>query len=93
MAFNADEYVDVIVELGSWADYVHLQERLRERGFQEDRSEGAPLCRWVTQGIKIDVMPTREEILGFTNRWCTAAMQDATMPFHNTVFICAGLNG
>jgi len=70
--------VDVIVELGSYADYVHLQERLRERGFQEDSSEGAPLCRWVTQGIKVDVMPTREEILGFTNRWYAAAMRDAT---------------
>jgi predicted nucleotidyltransferase len=70
--------VDVIVELGSYAEYVHLQERLRERGFQEDSSEGAPLCRWVTQGIKVDVMPTREEILGFTNCWYAAAMRDAT---------------
>jgi hypothetical protein len=70
--------VDVIVELGSYADYVLLQERLRDRGFQEDSSEGAPLCRWVTQGIKVDVMPTREAILGFTNRWYAAAMRDAT---------------
>lgn len=70
--------VDVIVELGSYADYVHLQDRLRNSGFQEDSSDGAPLCRWVTEGIKVDVMPTREEILGFTNRWYTAAMRDAT---------------
>ena len=70
--------VDVIVELGSYADYVLLQERLRARGFQEDSSEGAPVCRWVTQGIKVDVMPTRDGILGPPNRWFSAAMRDAT---------------
>jgi hypothetical protein len=31
--------VDLIVELGSYADYVLLGERLRERGFQEDSSK------------------------------------------------------
>ena len=39
--------VDVTVEVGSWGEYAPLQERLREKGFTEDTSEGAPLCRWV----------------------------------------------
>lgn len=70
--------VDVIIELVSYAEYVQLQERLRELGFQEDSSPGAPLCRWETRGIKVDVMPTREDILGFTNRWYDAAMREAS---------------
>lgn len=69
--------VDVIIELGSYAEYVRLQERLRELGFREDTTPGAPLCRWGIQGIKVDVMPTREEILGFTNRWYAEAMREA----------------
>lgn len=69
--------VDVIIELGSYPEFVELQERLRELGFREDSSPGAPLCRWETQGIKVDVMPTREDILGFTNRWYADAMRGA----------------
>lgn len=67
--------VDVIVEVGSWGEYAPLQERLRERGFAEDTDEGAPLCRWVIESIKVDVMPTSEEILGFSNRWYGPAMR------------------
>ena len=69
--------VDVIVEVGSWGEYAPLQERLRRRGFSEDASEGAPLCRWVIEGIKVDVMPTSAEILGFSNRWYGPAMAAA----------------
>ena len=37
--------VDVIVELTTTAEYHRLAEQLRERGFREDTSEDAPLCR------------------------------------------------
>ena len=37
--------VDVIVEVATRADYYALENRLRELGFRNDRSEGAPLCR------------------------------------------------
>lgn len=69
--------VDVIVEVASWREYVPLQQRLRQKGFVEDTEEGAPLCRWTIEGIKVDVMPTSEEILGFTNRWYGPAMRNA----------------
>jgi hypothetical protein len=69
--------VDVIVEVGSWSEYAPLQERLREKGFTEDTSEHAPLCRWEIAGIKVDVMPTTEKILGFSNRWYGPAMKTA----------------
>lgn len=48
--------VDVIVRIASYADWVDLGGRLRELGFIEDTTEGAPRCRFVVQGIKVDVM-------------------------------------
>jgi hypothetical protein len=69
--------VDVIIEVASYAEYARLSKRLRSHGFSEDSSEGAPLCRWVSEGMKLDVMPTDERILGFSNRWYSAALRHA----------------
>jgi len=69
--------VDVIVEISSRHDYHSLSEKLRGRGFREDQSEGAPVCRWIYQSLMIDVMPTDESILGFSNRWYPDAMRTA----------------
>jgi hypothetical protein len=70
--------VDVIVEIGTAPDYYRLGESLREIGFTEDASEGAPLCRWLIEGIRVDIMPTDERILGFSNRWYLPALRHAT---------------
>jgi hypothetical protein len=70
--------VDVIAEITSYAGYETFSERLRSLAFREDTSEGAPRCRWLIDGMKLDVMPLDEKILGFTNRWYRAAMDAAT---------------
>ncbi len=67
--------VDVIAEIGSYAEYTIFSERLRALGFQEDASEGAPLCRWQYQGLLLDVMPLDAKILGFSNRWYADALR------------------
>jgi hypothetical protein len=69
--------VDVIAEITSYADYATFSERLRGLGFREDTSERAPLCRWLIDGLKLDVMPIDEKILGFSNRWYREAMAAA----------------
>jgi predicted nucleotidyltransferase len=69
--------VDMIVEVASSHDYHILSEKLRNRGFREDQSEGAPMCRWLYRSVKVDVMPTDSTILGFSNRWYTDAMLSA----------------
>jgi hypothetical protein len=69
--------VDVIAEITSYAGYEAFSERLRSLHFREDLSEGAPRCRWLIDGMKLDVMPLDEKILGFTNRWYRAAMDGA----------------
>lgn len=69
--------VDAIVQVTSRAGYYQLSERLRAKGFTEDRSEGAPICRWVTDNVILDVMPLDAKILGFGNQWYTAAAENA----------------
>lgn len=69
--------VDVIVGAGSLSEYYALSAQLRERGFTEDTSEDAPLCRWVAKNVILDVMPIDEKILGFTNQWYAPAMHQA----------------
>ena len=71
--------VDTICEVASWPEYFHLGERLKELGFEEDASPGAPICRWQADGDIIDVMPTDEEILGFKGNWFRVAMQTAQL--------------
>ena len=74
--------VDVIAEIGSYADYTVFSDRLRSLRFEEDTSEGAPLCRWRHKGLLLDVMPLDAMILGFSNRWYPDAMRTAVeVPF------------
>jgi hypothetical protein len=69
--------VDVIAEIGTYAAYAIFSERLRALGFQEDASEGAPLCRWNHGELTLDVMPLDPAILGFSNRWYPEALEAA----------------
>ncbi len=71
--------VDVISEVSTLSDYHRLVERLRERGFKEDMSDGAPICRWVAGSLILDVMPTDPSILGFGNQWYVPAMKNALL--------------
>ena len=71
--------VDVIVEIASRGDYYCLAESLRAAGFSEDSREGAPVCRWLVEGIAVDVMPTDAEILGFSNQWYQQALENSVV--------------
>ena len=70
--------IDVVAAVGSQAEYYALAERLRALGFREDHREGAPLCRWIVEGLTVDVMPDRADVLGFSNRWYSSARATAT---------------
>jgi predicted nucleotidyltransferase len=70
--------VDVIIEVGSRVEYsTTLREKLLDLGFREDTDEDAPVCRWVIDHVKVDIMPTEGNVLGFSNRWYGPAMRDA----------------
>lgn len=67
--------VDVVVSVASRRKYQELEEELRSLGFRNDRSEAAPICRWVSPaGEQLDLMPVDPRILGFTNRWYPLAI-------------------
>ena len=68
--------VDLIVELSS-TTYHRLAAELRSLGFREDTTPGAPICRWIVEGVRVDVMPTEGGVLGFRNRWYADAMARA----------------
>jgi len=69
--------VDAIAEITSYAGYTEFSEKLRKLGFQEDKREGAPLCRWRQHTTTLDVMPLDAKILGFSNSWYRPAMDHA----------------
>ena len=61
--------VDCVIEIGSRLQFARLEENLRARGFTNDISKDAPICRWIYKDIKVDIMPTDSKVLGFSNRW------------------------
>jgi hypothetical protein len=69
--------VDVIVEVASLPDYHRLHAKLRKKGFIEDLSDRAPICRWKKESLILDIMPTDPSILGFGNRWFSMAFSEA----------------
>ena len=70
--------VDAIVQVATRSEYYLLSDRLRDKGFSEDTSDGAPLCRWISKSVILDVMPTNPAILGFANAWYEKAMETST---------------
>lgn len=69
--------VDCVVDLATTADYYAFVERLRRRGFTPCTDEGAPLCRLVHLGIRVDVVATVDTGVGPTNRWYRDAVAEA----------------
>ena len=69
--------VDAVVAVLSLPEYQRLGDALRARGFSQRLAEGDPPYRWVYAGMKLDVMPIAESVLGFSNRWYEAAMRAA----------------
>lgn len=76
-AIRATEDVDLIVHAAVRADYQRVEEALRQQGFANDVSKDAPICRWRIGSVTVDVMPTLEDILGFSNRWYPLALATA----------------
>lgn len=57
--------IDCVIELSSRAAHAKSEDGLRAKGFANDTSKEAPICRWIYMGvIKVDVMPTDSRIGG-----------------------------
>lgn len=80
---RSTEDVDIVAEVLALSGYHRIEKALRERGFSQDMSADAPICRWQVEGVTVDVMPTMEEILGFSNRWyplCVSTAEPLELP-------------
>lgn len=86
--------VDVIVDVESRVQYMTtLRDELLEIGARVDTSDDAPTCRWILDGVRIDVMPPREDVLGFTNRWYQATLEQAReqpLPDGTVILVATG---
>lgn len=70
---NDVDLVFAVDRISTWQ--TKLTQRLRELGFRET---GDVICRWRVDGVLVDVMPSRAEILGFSNRWYPEAVATAS---------------
>ncbi|MGO1597714.1 MAG: nucleotidyl transferase AbiEii/AbiGii toxin family protein [Sphingobacterium sp.] len=68
--------IDILIELVSYQGYADIEEKLRQKGFINDWESGV-ICRYKVQGIIVDVMPTSDRILGFSNKWYTPGFSNA----------------
>lgn len=72
--------VDLLVEVTTKHRYYQVSESLRQLGFKERMDV---ICRWTKGELIVDVMPTEENVLGFSNRWYGLAArmsQQTTLP-------------
>ena len=70
--------VDVVLPVRTRREFLEeVSAELRRAGFKHDLRDDAPICRWIVEGVTVDVMPTDEAILGFANRWYQAGLEHA----------------
>lgn len=69
--------VDCIVDVISLSQYHQLEKKLTLQGFKKSPTEEV-ICRWFYEEVILDVMPTDENILGFSNRWYKDAIYSST---------------
>ncbi len=68
--------VDCIVDVASLVQYHKIERSLQKLGFKKSLVEEV-ICRWYYDDAILDVMPTDEKILGFSNYWYKAALHSA----------------
>jgi hypothetical protein len=69
--------IELSVEVVTLFELYELETRLRERGFRHDTREGAPICRWLVEGVTVDAMPTEASVLGMASEWFHEAVTTA----------------
>lgn len=70
--------VDLVAEVATIGEYYVLCEKLTACGFQVSPDQDH-ICRWVRGEVKLDVMPSSDQVLGHsTNRWYADATSTAT---------------
>jgi hypothetical protein len=67
--------VDCVVDITSYREFRNFEKKLYEKHFSNDTSEGAPICRYLFNGEKVDFMPKVDTGIGESNRWYLKGME------------------
>ena len=89
---RATEDVDVVAHVATIAEYHGVESMLASRGFKHDTSPDAPICRWLSGALTIDLMPSQPGVLSFHNRWYPLAVSTAgpmTLPSGRSIKLIA----
>jgi hypothetical protein len=73
--------VDAVSPANSRSAFNQIEAQLRSAGYRQP--PGGPICRWIIEGITVDLLPAFEGALGFTNRWYPQVLEhanDVTLP-------------
>lgn len=67
--------VDTVCDAVSYTALERVGSALRELGFSQSPAEADPPYRWRSGPHVLDVMPADEQVLGFSNRWYSVALE------------------
>lgn len=76
-AIRVTKDVDVLMGIRTRREYHRLDRMLEQIGFKHDLREDAPICRWIYEDVTVDVLPIREEVLGWNSKWFERALDEA----------------
>jgi len=68
-AIRVTKDVDIVMNIRTRKEYHMADSELELRGFRHDTREGAPICRWILDDVTVDVLPIREDVLGWKSIW------------------------
>lgn len=67
--------VDCVVDVVSFVEYKKIEKMLQNKGFKQHINEKV-ICRWRLGDLILDIIPTNEKIIGFSNPWYKEAMKN-----------------
>lgn len=67
--------VDCVVDITTYRQYRSFEKKLYAKHFTNDLSEGAPICRYLFNGEKVDFMPKIDTGIGQSNRWYVKGLE------------------
>lgn len=76
-AIRVTKDFDVMMNIRTRREYHVADAELEKRGFQHDTREDAPVCRWIVDDVTVDVLPIREDVLGWRSTWFEEALTAA----------------
>ena len=73
-AIRVTKDVDVMVDVKNRREFHAVERLLESRGFKHDTRGDAPICGWLYNVGTGDILPIREDVLGWRSEWFEEAL-------------------